>query len=253
MRNSKIFLTALFFLLGSMTSCSSESDHFSQNQKNKEAFNQGQQTFSPFLPGETIKYSIKNLGINAGEATITFEGIKKINGKDFLLIVFKANAINFFDEEKIYSDPETFYPLIVERDLNIFGKKEKITEVYDQKNGVIRIIKKAGGKTTEQTISKQGAIDNIYCFIYRYRQSGKFQVGESFSVKLPTKDVIINLVKETKIKAAGKEYSSYYLQTNPAQYKVWIDTSEKKVPLRINGAVGVSSTAMIMNAYQDGK
>ncbi len=201
--------------------------------------------------GEVIRYRIKNLGMNTGEATLAFKGVQKINGRDVYVIVFTAKAVNFFDEEKIYADAQTLYPLGVERDLNIFGKKEKITESYDAQKGVIKVTKSARGQTTEQIIHKRGVIDNIYCFIYRQRMSGRFQPGDSFLIHLPTKDVTIKLVKKTQVAAAGRKFDAYYMESDPPQYKVWFDTGAKKIPLRINGSAGLGSTAMIMTEYRN--
>ena len=204
----------------------------------------------PFSEGETITYTIKSLGLKAGEARLVFNGVEKVDGQPFYSITFTSRAANFFDEEKIYADLDTFYPVIVKRDLNIWGKKEKITEKYDQKKGIIKIIKTAGDKTTEQMIEKTGPIDNIYCFIYRYRKNGTFQVGESFSFELPTASITIDLVKSMKLKVGGGTYESYYMQSNPSKYKVWFDRGEKKIPLRIDGAMGLSKMAMVMEDYE---
>ena len=55
------------------------------------------------------------------------------------------------------------------------------------------------------------------------------------------------------LKISGKVYETYFMQSKPAKYKVWFDTSDKKIPLRINGAVGINDTAMLMVGYQEGK
>ena len=204
----------------------------------------------PFKKGEVISYNIKSLGVSGGKATLTFEGLQDYNGKEVYLIVFTARAMNFFDEEKIYADKETFNPVAVTRDLNIWGKKEKITEEYDQEKGMIKITKNEGAATV---IGRPPPIDNIYCFIYRYRKSGNFKIGDSFAMTLPTKDVRIKLVKTTKVKAAGQVFDAYYMESDPGKYKVWLDAGPKRIPLRINGAVGINDTAMIMMDYKEGE
>ncbi|HOW34869.1 MAG TPA: DUF3108 domain-containing protein [Candidatus Omnitrophota bacterium] len=207
----------------------------------------------PFAEGEFIKYQIKKTGVSVGEATLTFSGRQKVDGKEFYLIVFTAESFNFFDEEKIYADTNDFYPLIVKRDLNIFGKKEKITEEYDRKSGVIKVTKTAGSKTSQQVIHKPGLIDNIYCFIYRCRASGQFRLGDSFNIRLPTADVKIDLVKTTKLKTSAGTYDAYFMESNPAKYRVWFDQSADKIPLRIDGAVGIGSTSMMIAEYKKQK
>ncbi len=206
----------------------------------------------PFNKGEEVHYEIKNLGIRAGEATLTYEGIVDYRGQKFFLIIFRAEGLNFFDEEKIYASTKDFYPVFVQRDLNIWGKKEKIEEQYWPQKGQIKIIKDLNGKKEEQVIEKEGLIDNIYCFIYRYRAQGDFELGEYFTIHLPTKDVKITLKKETTVRTAGGAYTAYYMQSNPSQYKVWFGKSAKKKPLRINGSIGLSATSMTMMDYKEG-
>ena len=89
----------------------------------------------PFRPGETIQYDIKKLAVKAGEATLTFQGLVSLEGQSAFLITFASKGLKFFDEEKIYLDPPTFLPKRVERDLNIFGKKEEIIEYYNAQEG----------------------------------------------------------------------------------------------------------------------
>jgi hypothetical protein len=206
----------------------------------------------PFGEGETIKYAIKKMGMKAGDAMLVFNGKTTWRGKEAYLITFSATALNFFDEEKIYADVETLYPLAVERNLNIWGKKEKITEIYDQVKGIVTVEKTSGEENSKQVIDRKEKVDNIYCFIYRYRISGEFNIGDAFSIRLPTKDVAIELVKKTTLKTAGKNYDAYYMQSDPSTYRVWFDVSKEKVPLRINGAVGFGDTAMTMVAYKEG-
>ena len=146
---------AFFLSVGLFLSLSSVRSFSSTEKKN------------PFANGEKIIYSIKKMGVKAGEASLVFHGSTRVKNKEVYLIQFTASALNFFDQEKIYVDPKTFYPVMVKRDLNIWGKKERITEEYLTDKGQVKITKNAGGKTTVQTIEKKGAVDNIYCFIYR--------------------------------------------------------------------------------------
>ena len=206
----------------------------------------------PFSSGEKITFSIKKMGLKVGEASLVFQGSTKLKEKEAFLIVFTANAINFFDEEEIFVDPQTFYPLMVKRDLNIWGKKEKIIEEYFPEKGMVKITKDADGKTSEQRIEKKGTLDNIYSFIYRYRAQGKFQIGDTLSLCLPTKEVLLKLRAMTKIKAAGGQFDAYYMTSDPAQYEVWFDHADQKIPLKINGAIGFGDTAMVMESYNKG-
>lgn len=244
----RFFIILILFLISCSPKTNEATPSVSQRPKQET-----HQSLFPFKEGEKVIYDIKSMGVRAGEAVLTFHGVQKLHGKNFYLITFKASAVNFFDEEKIYADIETFYPLIVLRDLNIWGKKEKIKEEYDAQKGIIKITKNHGRKTTEQVIKKSGMIDNIYCFIYRYRKDGKFDPGDSLVIHLPTTDVTIDLVKLTKLKTANEIFDAYFMETVPPKYKVWFGTGEEKIPLRINGSVGISAASLTMRSYEEGK
>ncbi|MDP8211972.1 MAG: DUF3108 domain-containing protein [Candidatus Zapsychrus exili] len=200
------------------------------------------------VSGEIITYNIKKLGLKAGETTIVYGGPTKLDGKDTILITVTADGFNFFDEEKIYLDPVSFYPVVVKRNLNIFGNKEKINEYYDQQKSEVRIVNIT--KKEELVIKKSGKIDNIYGFIYRYRNKGEFEIGKKIDMQLPTQDVSLSFKKRTTIKAAGLKYDAFYMQGNPGNIKIWFDLSDEKIPVRIDGAIGFGSTKMIMKRYE---
>ncbi len=203
-----------------------------------------------FSKGETIIYSIKKFKLTVGTATLTFNGPVSIGGQEALEIVLTAKGLGFFDEEKIYIDPVTYYPTMIKRDLNIFGVKEEITEFYDPQRGKIRIVKTADGKTSEEIIESGGRFDNIYGFIYRYRQRGEFKIGEEIHLHLPTRDVIFKLIERKNIKAGGRKFDAYYMDSVSRKYKVWFDSGPKRIPLKIDGAVGFGNTSMIMKEYR---
>ncbi len=204
---------------------------------------------TPFHKGETIEYDIKKFGLKIGEARIVFEGHNSIEGRDSLLIIFTSTAPRFFDEEKIYLDPITYYPIMVKRNLNIFGRREIIREDYSPADGTVKIIKYVNGKESKQVIKKDRAMDNIYGFIYRYRKEGRFRIGETVKMFLPTKNIDITLIKQDKIRIAGKEYDTYFMQSMPPQYNIWFDTKGAKIPVRIDGSVGLKRTSMLLKSY----
>ncbi len=205
----------------------------------------------PFVDGEKVTYAIRKFGAKAGQASLEFNGYGQLDGKPVYLITFTARAFNFFDEEKIFIDPQTFLPIRVERDLNIFGKKEKIVENY-QEHGKVTIVKQVGAKTIEKVLEKQGSVENLYGFIYRYRRDGKFVIGDDLVMRLPTKDVTITVLKQDTLKAAGEVHDAFFLASDPAKYKLWFDSGEGKVPLRIDSGGVLGATSLVMIEYSSG-
>lgn len=198
--------------------------------------------------GEKIHYNVTQMGFKAGEATLSFIGKTQYQNQETIYIDFYSKGMNFEDQEKIYLDPQRLKPLFVERNLNIFGKKEKILEEYSENH--LKITKTAGGKTTELVIDKKGWVDNIYAFIYRYRQSEKDQSQKEFDIELPTKNLKIAIVRKDSMTIGNKKYEVLFMQSKPAKYKIWFDASQEKLPLRISGAVGLGNTVMVMTEYE---
>ena len=207
---------------------------------------------SNLTKGETFKYAIKKFGMKAGEATLEFKGTSPIYGKDALLIVFTSKGFHFYDQEKIYLDPKTFYPIAVKRDLDIFGNKEQIEEKYDALKGTVIISKMVKGKLEELTIKKDLPLDNLYCFIYRLRNLSNLKVGYSFDIVLPTADVKIAVKEKRRFKAMGKKFNTFFMQSVPKKYRIWFDDSDSMVPLRIDGAVGFGKTSMVLTEISHG-
>lgn len=206
---------------------------------------------TPFKPGERIVYNIQQMGVKAGEATLEFKGERHIQGRTLLLIIFTADGFNFYDQERIFLDPATYKPVVVTRDLNIFGSKERIIEKYQEQPGHIVIKKESGNRQTVVVLDNKSGIDNLYGFIYRYRLTGSFKVGDKLDIHLPTKDISIELKRQVKLSAAGKVFDSYYMQSDPAKYKLWFDAGPNKLPLRISGAIGIANTVMVMKEYHE--
>ena len=203
----------------------------------------------PFSKGETITYDIRKLKLTVGEAVLVFNGPVEVSGKKALLITFTAKGFKFLDEEEIFLDAKTFFPLLIRRNLNIFGNEEKIIEFYDSQRGKVRIVKTAKGKTSTQIIENGKRFDNIYGFIYRYRRFGQFKENEELQLHLPTRDVVFKLVERKKFEAADQEFDAYYMSSTPKKFKVWFDSSQKKIPLMIDGALGFGHTSMVMKSH----
>jgi len=201
---------------------------------------------------ETIYFSIHQLAYD-GNASLTLVGPKIFKDQKTTLIVFNASGKNFSDEEDIYVDPVTYKPLFVQRNFNlgIFGHGQSLEE-YDSAKGLITITKKDGDKTTQQLIHKQGAIDNIYGFIFRYRKEGSFKMGDEINLTLPTQDLKIKLLRQESLKTDDKTYDSYYMESQPGRYKIWFDTSKNKLPLRISGTIGgILNSVMTITGYKE--
>ncbi len=201
-------------------------------------------------PGEVIHYNIKQLGVKVGEASLTFAGEKDLDGRQAVLILFKSRGPSFFDNEEIYVDPQTYRPIKVLRELKIFGGRERIEEDY-REEGKVKLRKDAEGKVTETVLETKGPVDNIYGFIYRFRSQGDFSSQNNFSVRLPTVELAMKIAEDGNFNAGGKTYRAAVIRSMPAKYTIWMDMGEKRLPLRIAGAVGMGNTVMTMVRFEE--
>lgn len=204
----------------------------------------------PFPKGETISYKITQFMVTMGRATIQFQGLVPKQGQDLYLIVFEGAGGTFYDKEMIYVRPSDWRPVIVERDLDILGKKEQITEYYQPEKNQVKIVKTAeDGTVTEKVISKEQDMDNLYGFIYRLRERGDLALGQTMDIYLPTKDVTMEALKRHNYRLSGERRDAIYMTSRPTEYQVWFGVEEPMIPYKIKGSFGIANTAMEFEDY----
>ena len=204
-----------------------------------------------FSQGEEITYSVKKWGIQVGESKLIYEGERRLDNQQVILIVFRTNIVKFDGEERIYLDKEKLLPILVERDIKLFGKTEVITERYDQSKGVVEITKQVKGKVTTQTIKKDDVIDNVQAFIFRYRKRGNYQIGQKFDMQLPLAEVKLQIETKEMLKLLDVDYDAYFMEGDPRNLKIWFDANDHHVPLRIDGNFGAGKISLILNEYKN--
>ena len=118
-------------------------------------------------------------------------------------------------------------------------------EFYDFKKGKVRIVKTAKGKTTEQTIENGGRFDNIYGFIYRHRQLGQFDQNNMINLHLPTSDLQFQFAQKKKFAIGDQQFDAVNMHSIPKKFEIWFDIGPKRIPLKIDGALGFGNMSMI--------
>lgn len=202
----------------------------------------------PELIGEKIVYDVKLGEINLGKARFNHLAKVQFNGRMVNLITFETKLARFRDMEKIYSDPETFLPLKVERDISVWPKAEKITEDYDQKNFMLTITKIQGKKQEQILFKRDGSIHNAILLPYYVRRTAKLEPGWILKVNLPTQQFEIKLVRMEDLKTPAGTFKSYYFQSTPRRFEIWISADERRIPLKIKGSGGIGYI-MVMREY----
>ncbi|HTZ11058.1 MAG TPA: hypothetical protein VMD04_01590, partial [Candidatus Margulisiibacteriota bacterium] len=99
--------------------------------------------------GEKITYDIKLYKVRLGSAVLSCLPGVEINGNSLDQFIMETKLANFKDTERIYSDPQSYLPVRIERCILNWLDEERITEEYDQKNFTVSITKYKNGKLQE--------------------------------------------------------------------------------------------------------
>lgn len=236
MKKKIFFLSLLIILIIILGRCLSIRQNSSFNSHAKSNSNSNSRYY-----GEKIIYNISPLGISEYNDL----GALQLDGKIANLITFRTQVAGFDDTERIYSDPETYLPLKVERDIKIWLKREKITELYDAQNNKFTLKKFQNGKVIEErVISSDGPIHNAILLPFYLRTVPKLDIGWSLDIRLPEKFRVTLTSIEIVDVPAGK-FPAYYFTSQPSKFEIWISTDELRLPLKIKG-LGVFDYALLL-------
>jgi len=86
--------------------------------------------------------------------------------------------MGFDDMEMIYTQPTSYLPLRVERDISLWLKREYLIEEYDQENYELTVKKQQGKKLARKHFFKEnGAIYNAILLPFYLRKIPELSVG----------------------------------------------------------------------------
>ena len=195
-----------------------------------------------FLVGERLKYNIYSLGIKVGEAIISYQGRKDLDGKILDYVTIESNAPGFKDLEKIYGNIKNFSPVRVEREIKLFGEDINIIEDYNEIENEVTITRRAK-KTTVDKIKSADTISNVILLLYHFRNKNElYEIGDEIEFNLPTQKLKMLVDKKTQIKVPFGRFEAIFVRSKPSRFKVWFRDDEDRLPLRIQGAIGFGNT-----------
>ncbi|MFH1441532.1 MAG: DUF3108 domain-containing protein [Candidatus Omnitrophota bacterium] len=183
--------------------------------------------------GEKLVYDVKLGKIRLGKAQYTHNKSIEIDGKLLNVMTFVTKVANFNDTETIYTDPETFLPVKIERDIVNWFSKEKIIENYDQKKCVLTIEKTVGSKKERLVIKKDTPIHNAILLPQYVRRVAKLDTGRILVANLPKGRYEIRLVSIEEVTVPAGTFKAYHFKTTPEQIEIWISADERRIPVKI--------------------
>ncbi len=203
---------------------------------------------APDYEGERILYDVTPVG----KLEYSDLGQVDLKGVKTRLVMLKTKVLFFEDTEKIYSDPESFLPYRVERRISGLGRKESITEEYDQKNGLATITKfSEGRKVSEETTPGGGPIHNAILLPFFLRMNPDPEIGWHFNARILPGEFKIELVSIDEITVPAGKFQAYHFKSTPDKFEIWINRDAPRVPLKIQSK-GLLTYALVMkehNAY----
>jgi len=163
-------------------------------------------------------------------------------GRKANLVVFKTSAMGLDDTETIYSDPATYLPLWVEREVSVFLHEEYLTEEYFPKENRLRIIKYENNKKTEEfSFKADGPINNAILLPFSIRKLSGLAIGLNFSIRLPDK-IIVKLVSVEEVTVPAGKFKAFHFTSFPNKFEIWISADKLRLPVKIKGVGGFSYT-----------
>lgn len=198
--------------------------------------------------GEKISYDVKLGKITLGKAKYSHLPNVELDGKQASHMTFETRLVRFVDLEKIYSDPDTFLPIKIERAISAWPLSEKITERYDQKNFTLTITKNKSAREKQLLVKKDSPIHNAVMLPFYVRCMDAIEAGWSMDVNLPNQKFEIKLVSIEEVIVPAGSFRAYHFKSSPEQFEVWVSADERKIPVKIkgNGALGYS---LLMREY----
>jgi len=205
----------------------------------------------PFPKGERISYCVKWGGLKIGTAISNFLGETNFRGKKAYLITFSTNTFGFKDIERIYADPESLYPLYIERTVSLGKLGEKIIEEYDQKSHTLKISKRSGKEKEEKLIKAGSNIQNTVLLFY-YCRNREFKVGDTFSAALPTSEYKLEVVRKEELETALGKRPALLFASRPEGIKFWVEANGERLLLKMKKSAKVGSWEMSITKVERG-
>ena len=150
----------------------------------------------PFPKGEQIEYTVSWNMLPIGTMTLVFDGLTLLDGQEVYRIVSISDTSQYKGREAIYADPKTWLPIRFYVILSIWVKLRLLKKRYDSQQQTVTIIKKSGGRESQEVINGAVPLQNSI-LLYYWARLQKFDVKQTFPVSLPTRDYTF-MVKSSK-------------------------------------------------------
>jgi hypothetical protein len=191
-----------------------------------------------FPDGERMSFGVYSNGIRAGEGEMFYAGIDPSSADPLQHLLFRVTTFSVKDEEDILGTIDFQAPVRVVRSVLVFGKEESIRETYapDRKSVDIRKTVKGKGVEDHKIVTSKD-LGNVLLLIYRLRNDLSLAIGQSYDINLPTQQFQLKVVDRRMLKSPLGRFETFYLESTPPKFKIWLKTTPDRLPLRIQGLI----------------
>ncbi len=186
--------------------------------------------------GEKISYCVSP----AGNAEYEDLGLVDYRGRTCWLVTFRTSLTGFNDLEKIYADPDTGMPLVVEREVRWPLNRESLVEEYDSLNNSLVVKKFQNNRISDEyKFTSSGPYHNAILLPFYLRRVNDLKIGWSMVVRL-REEYVVTLVGIDDIKVNNTRISAYHFTSKPDKFEIWVSRDDERLPVLIKGTVGCS-------------
>ena len=222
-------------------------------------------TYLPFGEGEHLRFSVDYGIINAGGATMTIEGTRRVMGVDCLHIRTEAKSNRFFsqfykvwDRAETFLDPETMLPWRFEKKLREGGYKKDVLVKYDRRKDMAIY-------TNGDSVSIQPHVQDELSAFY-YVRSLDLEVGKTLYVDSHSNrknyplEVIVHRKERVKVEAG--EFDCFVIEPKVREggifsakgtMTIYITDDEWRLPVLMKTKVAVGSVSVSLQDYTLGR
>ncbi len=198
--------------------------------------------------GERIVYDIRLGRLRVGQSVFNFVSKSYVNGVLLNYMFFETHVPQFTDTEAIYSDPDTFLPVRIERKISKLLARENIVEEYNQKAFTLTITRKKTSGDKQEILQKSRSIQNAILLPHQIRTVPDLHVGQTFAYGLPNYDLLVKLVSIEDVETPAGTFKAYHFESDPKKIEFWIKADDSRIPVKIQGS-GAFGYSMVMKEY----
>ena len=192
-----------------------------------------------FKTGESIRFGAYSNGIKVGFGSLVYRGQEVLRSEQTQHVEFQVSSFTVNDKEDVYGAVDFSSPILVNRNVSLFGRNEIISEDYAADRKSVKILKKVNNApVVTQDIASRVELNNVLLFIYKLRNDPELKVGKSYRIALPTQVFELIVRAQRNLRVPLGVFKTFYIESDPPKYKIWLKTDKDRAPIRIQGFIG---------------